>query len=78
METVMKEFQGGKLVIGTNRTLKMARAGKIRTVYLTNSAPQDIKARLEGTDVRRVRASATELGKFLGKNFPIAVCGVKK
>lgn len=78
MEAVRREFKEGKLVIGTSKTLKMLRDGKISRVYITNSTPKETKLQIKDVDVKKLRISATELGKFLGKTFPIAVCGVKK
>jgi ribosomal protein L30E len=78
MEAIVKQFQEGKLIIGTNNTLKMLRAGKIGSVYVTTSTPDETKSKIGGTEVKKLKMNATDLGKMLGKNFPIAVCGVRK
>jgi ribosomal protein L30E len=78
METLRKEFKEGRLVIGTNRTIKMIRAGKIKGVYITSTAPKEVREQIKGAEPKSLKLTATELGKFLGKNFPISVCGVKK
>ncbi len=78
MEAVVKQFQEGKLVIGTNNTLKMLKENKLGLVYLTTSTPDDTKAKISGVEVKKLKMTATELGKMIGKNFPIAVCGVRK
>jgi len=78
MEAVVKQFQDGKLVIGTNNTLKMLKAGKLETVYITTTTPEEIKSKITGVEVKKLKMNATDLGKLLGKNFPIALCGVRK
>lgn len=78
MEAVVKQLKEGKLVIGTNRTLKLLRAGKIVLVYTTTTTPEEVKAKIKDVEVKKLKMTATELGKLLGKNFPIALCGVRK
>ena len=78
MEAVVKQFQDGKLVIGTNNTLKMLKSGKLETVYITTTTPEEIKSKITGVEVKKLKMNATDLGKLLGKNFPIALCGVRK
>ncbi|MBN2094770.1 MAG: ribosomal L7Ae/L30e/S12e/Gadd45 family protein [Candidatus Aenigmarchaeota archaeon] len=78
MEAIVRQLQEGKLVLGTNKTLKMLREGKIALVYTTLSTPEETKKKLDGIDTKKLKATATELGKTLGKNFPIAICGVRK
>lgn len=78
MEAVVKQFQDGKLVIGTNNTLKLLRAGKLEMVYTTTSTPDEAKSKISNVEVKKLKMNATELGKLLGKNFPIALCGVRK
>jgi ribosomal protein L30E len=78
MEAVVKQFQEGKLVIGTNNTLKMLREGKLGLVYITNTTPDETRSKITGIETKKLKMNATDLGKMIGKNFPIAVCGVRK
>lgn len=78
MEAVAKQFQEGKLIIGTNSTLKMLREGKLEMVYITNSTPSETRSKISGIEVKKLKMNATDLGKMLGRNFPIALCGVRK
>ncbi len=78
MEAIVKQFQDGKLVIGTNSTLKLLKEGKLGMVYTTTSTPDSVKAKLSGIEIKKLKMNATDLGKLIGKNFPIALCGVRK
>jgi ribosomal protein L30E len=78
MEAVAKEWQDGLLVLGTNSTLKLLRAKKISMVYITTSTPDEVKKKIEGVEIKKLKMNATDLGKTIGKDFPISICGVKK
>jgi ribosomal protein L30E len=78
MEAIVKQFQDGKLVIGTNNTLKLLKEGKLSMVYVTTSTPDEVKAKISGIEIKKLKMNATDLGKMIGKNFPIALCGVRK
>jgi ribosomal protein L30E len=78
MEAIVKQFQEGKLAIGTNSTLKLLKEGKLGMVYVTTSTPDEVRAKISGIEVKKLKMNATDLGKMLGKNFPIALCGVRK
>lgn len=59
-------------------TLKLVRAKKLELVYTTTTTPDGTKAKLKDVEIKKLKMNATELGKLLGKNFPIALCGVRK
>ncbi|MCK4429599.1 MAG: ribosomal L7Ae/L30e/S12e/Gadd45 family protein [Candidatus Aenigmarchaeota archaeon] len=78
MESIVKEFQSGKLVLGTRETLRLLKDGKIKLVYLSDTAPESVLNMLKEVEVKKLDMDAVVLGKSLGKSFPVTVCGVKK
>ncbi len=78
MESIIKEYQSGKLVLGTRQTLKLLRERKIKFVYLSSTTPKSVLELLKNMEVKKLKIDAIELGKSLGKNFPVTICGVRK
>ena len=77
MEDIKEDFESGKLVLGTKRVLKLLRKNKIKKVYLSSSAPGYIKPLLGDVKIVKLNMNALELGKYLGRSFPVSVCGVE-
>ena len=73
-----------KLVIGSRRTLKYLKLGKIAKVFVAKNAPEDIKsdieyyAKLSNTDVVILDLNNEELGAALKKPFKVAVVSLLK
>ena len=73
-----------KLVIGSKRTVKYLKIGKVRKVFLAKNAPDNIKddiiyyAKLSGTEVSELAVTNEELGAILGKPFNVAVVSLIK
>jgi len=73
-----------KLVIGTERTLKLLRLGKIKQIYLSvncaDSTKEDIAhySKLSGTKVKELAYPGSELGVICKKSYSISVLGVLK
>ena len=80
LATLKKEFEEGKLILGMKRTLKLLRKNKIEKIYLSATYPKAILEReeLKNIKVEEVSLNSSELGKYLGKSFPVAVIGVAK
>jgi len=79
LNELKKESGENKLILGTRQTLKMAKANKIDKVYLSSTFPESIKTyNFKKVKVERLNINSLELGKYLGKSFPIAVVGVMK
>lgn len=73
-----------KLVIGTERTLKLLRLGKLKQVYLSancaDSTKEDIAhySKLSGTKMKELVYPGSELGVVCKKPYSISVLGVLK
>ncbi len=83
MESVTKFAREGKLVIGTKRTLKLLKEGKIKRVYVASTCPKNILDVIEkyskdkNVKVIYVKKTSSDFGKMLGKPFLVTVAGVK-
>ena len=73
-----------KLVIGTDRTMKLLRLGKLKRIYLSancaDATKEDILhfSRLTKTDVKELAYPSNEMGVVCKKPFSISVLGVLK
>jgi large subunit ribosomal protein L30e len=73
-----------KLVIGSKRTVKYLKLGKVQKVFLAKNAPETIKediiyySKLAGTDVSELPVTNEELGAILRKPFNVAVVSLMK
>jgi len=73
-----------KLIIGTERALKLLRLGKLKQVYLSvncaDSTKEDIAhySKLSGTKVKELAYPGSELGVICKKSYSISVLGVLK
>ena len=83
MESVTKFAKEGRLIIGTKRTLKLLKEGKIKKVYVASTCPKNILEIIEkyskdkNIKVIYVEKSSRDFGKMLGKPFLVTVAGVK-
>ncbi len=73
-----KEYENNKLVIGPKISKKLMKKNKIVKLYLSTNAPLDLLGDVGSVEIERLNVDAIELGKSLGKNFPISVLGVLK
>jgi len=71
-----------KLVIGTDRVLKLVRQGKLSRVFVSSNCPQKTRddiayyAKLAGAAVVELAYRNSELGTLCKKPFAISVLGV--
>ncbi|HIE59088.1 MAG TPA: 50S ribosomal protein L30 [Candidatus Nanopusillus sp.] len=76
--------QPDKLVVGSRRTLKYLKLGKISKVFMAKNAPEDVKsdieyyARISNVDVIVLDLDNEELGAALKKSFKVSVVSVLK
>jgi len=76
--------QPEKLVIGSRRTIKYLKLGKVSKVFIAKNAPEDIRsdieyyAKLGNVEVINVNLNNEELGAVLKKPFKVAVLSVLK
>jgi len=73
-----KEYENNRLVIGPKISKKLMKENKIVKLYLSTNAPMNLLGALGSVEIERLNIDAIELGKSLGKNFPISVLGVLK
>lgn len=79
LNELKKESGENKLILGTKQTLKMAKADKLDKIYLSNTSPENVRAQdFKKIKAERLNMNSSELGKYLGKSFPVAVVGVMK
>jgi len=83
-ETLFKEaLNQGSVVIGTSKTVKMLKQGKLRKVFISSNCPEPLASEIrhyaQMADVPVVRSSRTneDLGTFCKKPFSISVLGIK-
>lgn len=73
-----------RLVIGTERTVKLVKQGKLAKVYLSSNCPPALKADLNkfcglsGIECQDLGVANEELGVWCKKPFAISVVGVLK
>jgi len=71
----------GKVLFGTEQTLKAIKHGKVKRVILASNCPKETKekieyySKLQGFEVVQSDLDREELGKVLGKAFLVAVVG---
>jgi large subunit ribosomal protein L30e len=74
----------GKVTIGTNKTIKMLKLGKISTVILAKNVPSEIEedinyySKLANAKVVKLDLFNDELGAALKKRFKVSVLGILK
>jgi len=80
----IKSYQKEKIIIGSKRTIKYLKLGKISKVYLAKNVPKELLedisyyARLSNVVVEQTDLSNAELGILLKKPFKISVIGILK
>ncbi len=73
-----------RLVIGTERTMKLVRLGKLAKVYLSSNCPPKLKEDLNrycgmsGIECQDLGVPNEELGVWCKKPFAISIVGVLK
>ena len=77
-----KLLESKKLVVGADRVLKLARAGKLSKIFISSNCPQSAKeslahySKIAGTAVVELAYSNSQLGTLCKKPFAISVLGV--
>lgn len=80
LKELKKKLEEKKLILGTKQTLKLVKKKKIEKIYLSSTPPEFLLTSpdLKKVKVERINMNSSELGKYLGKSFPVAVVGVMK
>lgn len=74
----------GKVVIGTARTIKNLKLGRLEKVFLTSNCPKSVKedikyyAKLSNAKVVQLKQPNDELGIICRKPFAISVLSITK
>lgn len=81
---IRKLLADKRLVLGTERTLKLVRQGKLAKVYLSSNCPPTLKddlnryCSMNAIDCQELPVPNEELGVWCKKPFAISVIGVLK
>lgn len=73
-----------KIVIGSKRTIKYLKLGKIEKVFISKNAPEDFKkdiiyyAKLGNVEVEELNYTNEEVGNLLKKPFKVSVISILK
>ncbi|WP_324735535.1 50S ribosomal protein L30e [Thermococcus sp. SY098] len=73
-----KALETGKVVIGSNKTVKLAKIGGAKLIIVAKNAPKEVKediyyyAKLSNIPVYEYEGTSVELGTVLGKPFVVA------
>lgn len=80
----LRSYDKEKVILGSKRTIKYLKLGKISKVYVARNVPEDILediqyyALLSKVEVKKLEASNEELGVILKKPFKVSVIGILK
>ena len=77
-KSLIKAVKTGKVIIGANRTIDAAAEGTAKMVILASNCPEDIKQKVQATNVPVLEYEGTsvELGAVCGKPFTIAAMAI--
>jgi large subunit ribosomal protein L30e len=77
-KSLIKAVKTGKVIIGANRTVDVATEGTAKMVVLASNCPEDIKNKVQATNVPVLEYEGTsvELGPICGKPFTIAAMAI--
>jgi large subunit ribosomal protein L30e len=74
----------GRLVLGTQKTLKELKHGKLEKVFLSANVPKDVRADIEhysaltGTVIEELNVPNEELGILVKKPFSVSIIGLAR
>lgn len=77
-KSLIKAVKTGKVIVGANRTVDAAVDGSAKVVVLASNCPEDIKQKVQATNVPVLEYEGTsvELGPICGKPFTIAAMAI--
>lgn len=77
-KSLIKAVKTGKVIIGANRTVDAAADGSAKMVILASNCPEDVKKKVQETNVPVLEYEGTsvELGPVCGKPFTIAAMAI--
>lgn len=77
-KSLIKAVKTGKVIVGANRTIDAAADGSAKMVVLASNCPEDIKKKIQATNipVLEYEGTSVELGPVCGKPFTIAAMAI--
>nr|WP_048103500.1 50S ribosomal protein L30e [Methanosarcina barkeri] len=77
-KSLIKAVKTGKVIVGANRTMDAAADGSAKMVVLASNCPEEIKTKVQETNVPVLEYEGTsvELGPVCGKPFTIAAMAI--
>lgn len=84
IEEIKNALKKNNLIIGTDRTIKMLKQGKISKVFLTTNCSEDVKedikyySKIAKAKVIQLNHSNDELGIICKKQFSISIVSIPK
>lgn len=81
-EEIKRAVESGKVVLGTDRSLKLLRAGKVKMVIVASNCPARVRKEVEylsklfDIPLLRYPGTSVELGTAVGRPFSVNVCSV--
>jgi large subunit ribosomal protein L30e len=77
-KSLIKAVKTGKVILGANRTIYAAADGSAKMVVLASNCPEDIKQKVQATNipVLEYEGTSVELGPVCGKPFTIAAMAI--
>ena len=82
VEDLRTALEEKKVVLGSKRTIKYLKLGKVKKIVMSNNAPESVKKDLEhytkltGTKLENFDGTSKQLGIFCGKPFSISALAI--
>jgi large subunit ribosomal protein L30e len=83
LDEIREALKSNNIIIGSKRTIKNLKLGKVKKVIIANNCPEKIRkdieyyAKLSGIEVKEFDGTAKQLGITCGKPFSIAALAIK-
>ncbi|AKB53887.1 50S ribosomal protein L30e [Methanosarcina sp. A14] len=77
-KSLIKAVKTGNVIVGAKRTVDAAKDGSAKMVVLASNCPEEIKTKVQATNVPVLEYEGTsvELGPICGKPFTIAAMAI--
>lgn len=84
-EFIKKNLNSNKIILGSNKVLKLIRAGKIKKVYIASNCREDIKRELEQLSkvgnfelIELKKLSNKDVGILCRRQHNVSVVGIQE
>lgn len=81
---ILNAVRTGRVTLGTKRTLALAMGKRARLIIIASNCPMDLRAaieggaRLAGTPVYVYKGGVFDLGRAVGKRFPVSALAIRE